>query len=145
MGDNDISNDKTQPRFEGFEKRVEISFSEAPNLKDPRRRLGLRALTRVQLNSILEPACCTIVSHLSNSELDSYVLSESSLFVYPFKIIIKTCGTTRLLLSIKPILDLAASLSLSVLAVKYSRGTFLFPNDQPAPHNSFAGRSCSTE
>ncbi|KAK7388417.1 hypothetical protein VNO78_23233 [Psophocarpus tetragonolobus] len=25
----------------------------------------------------------------------------------------------------------------SVLAVKYSRGVFLFPNDQPAPHNTF--------
>ncbi|XP_027333113.1 S-adenosylmethionine decarboxylase proenzyme-like [Abrus precatorius] len=122
--------------FEGFEKRIEISFSEPPIFKDPK-GLGLRALTRSQINAILEAACCTIVSHLSNSELDSYVLSESSLFVQPYKIVLKTCGTTRLLLSIKPILELAASLSLSVFAVKYSRGTFIFPNDQHAPHNSF--------
>ncbi|RDX75409.1 S-adenosylmethionine decarboxylase proenzyme, partial [Mucuna pruriens] len=114
-----------------------LSLTEAPISKDPE-GLGLRALTRAQLNSILEPACCTIVTNLSNSELDSYVLSESSLFVFPLKIVLKTCGTTRLLLSVKPILDLAASLSLSVLAVKYSRGTFIFPNDQPAPHNNFA-------
>ena len=124
--------------FEGFEKRLEISFSEPPIFNDPRGHgLGLRALTRSQVNSILEPACCTIVSHLSNTELDSYVLSESSLFVYPFKIILKTCGTTKLLLSIKPILELAESLSLSAYAVKYSRGTFLFPNDQHAPHRNF--------
>lgn len=137
----DLNNNQAQAAsaigFEGFEKRIEISFSESPIFKDPQ-GLGLRALTRSQINSILEPACCTIVSSLSNNELDSYVLSESSLFVYPFKIVLKTCGTTRLLLSIKPILDLAASLSLSVQAVKYSRGTFLFPNHQHAPHTNFS-------
>ncbi|KAK7265344.1 hypothetical protein RJT34_32963 [Clitoria ternatea] len=127
---------QSQNGFEGFEKRLEISFVEPPIFKDPQ-GLGLRALTRSEINSILEPACCTIVSQLSNSELDSYVLSESSLFVYPFKIILKTCGTTRLLLSINPILNLAESLSLSVFAVKYSRGAFLFPNDQHAPHKNF--------
>ncbi|KAK7329888.1 hypothetical protein VNO77_24069 [Canavalia gladiata] len=132
-----ITNQQPSPiGFEGFEKRMEISFSEPPIFKDPH-GLGLRALTRAQLNSILEPVCCTMVAHLSNSQLDSYVLSESSLFIYPFKIVLKTCGTTRLLQSVKPIINLAASLSLSVLAVKYSRGTFLFPIDQHAPHKSF--------
>lgn len=119
--------------FEGFEKRLEITFSNSPTIG-----LGLRSLTRAQLDSILEPACCTIVSQLSNSEFDSYVLSESSLFVYPLKIILKTCGTTKLLLSITPILKLAESLSLVVSSVKYSRGTFIFPDSQPAPHRSFA-------
>ena len=123
--------------FEGFEKRLQITFSEAPIFVDPQ-GLGLRALTRSQLDSILDAACCTIVNHLSNSELDSYVLSESSLFVYPNKIIIKTCGTTKLLLSIPPILQLAESLQLTVVSVKYSRGSFIFPNDQPAPHRSFS-------
>ncbi|KAK2973757.1 hypothetical protein RJ640_029768, partial [Escallonia rubra] len=123
--------------FEGFEKRLEITFSEPPMFKDPN-GLGLRALTRSQLDSVLEPACCTIVAQLSNSEFDSYVLSESSLFVYPFKIILKTCGTTKLLLSIPQILNLAESLSLGVHSVKYSRGTFIFQNAQPAPHRSFS-------
>lgn len=123
--------------FEGFEKRLEITFSEPPIFKDPE-GLGLRALTRSQLDSILEPACCTIVSHLSNSDFDSYVLSESSLFVYPRTIILKTCGTTKLLLSIPVILQLADSLSLTAVAVKYSRGTFIFPDYQPAPHRSFS-------
>lgn len=123
--------------FEGFEKRLEIAFSEPPVFRDPNGQ-GLRALTRSQLDSILEPACCTIVSQLSNAELDSYVLSESSLFVFPFKIILKTCGTTKLLLSIPPILKLADSLSLGVNSVKYSRGTFVFQNAQPAPHRTFS-------
>lgn len=123
--------------FEGYEKRLEISFFEAPIFVDPQGR-GLRALSRPQLDSILAPAHCEIVAELSNDEFDSYVLSESSLFVYPLKIILKTCGTTKLLHSIPPILNLAASLSLDVSAVKYSRGSFIFPNAQPAPHRSFS-------
>ncbi|XP_060171688.1 S-adenosylmethionine decarboxylase proenzyme-like [Lycium barbarum] len=123
--------------FEGYEKRLEITFTEPPMFTDPSGS-GLRALTRSQLDLILEPACCTIVSQLSNTEVDSYVLSESSLFVYPMKIILKTCGTTKLLLSIPRILKLAESLSLGVDSVKYSRGTFIFQNTQLAPHRSFS-------
>ncbi|KAJ8751097.1 hypothetical protein K2173_016278 [Erythroxylum novogranatense] len=123
--------------FEGFEKRLEITFSEPP-FSNPANGLDLRALTRSQINSILEPAFCTIVDQLSNSEFDSYVLSESSLFIYPLKIILKTCGTTKLLCSIVPLLELADSLTLSVTDVKYSRGSFIFPDYQPLPHRNFA-------
>ncbi|GKV18132.1 hypothetical protein SLEP1_g28553 [Rubroshorea leprosula] len=123
--------------FEGFEKRLEITFSHGSIFQNPS-RLGLRSLSRAQLDSILEPACCTIVSHLSNEHFDSYVLSESSLFVYPNKVILKTCGTTRLLLSIPPILKFAHSLSFTVYRVNYSRGFFIFPEYQPAPHRSFS-------
>ncbi|KAJ4709475.1 S-adenosylmethionine decarboxylase proenzyme [Melia azedarach] len=123
--------------FEGFEKRLEISFSPPPIFTDPY-GLGLRALTRSQLDTILELAQCTIVSQLSNTEFDSYVLSESSLFVYPLKIILKTCGTTKLLSAIPQIVKLSESLSLGVSSVKYSRGSFIFPNYQPAPHRSFS-------
>ncbi|CAO2823062.1 unnamed protein product [Amaranthus hypochondriacus] len=123
--------------FEGFEKRLEITFSNPPVFTDPNGS-GLRSLTRSQLDLILDSAACTIVSQLSNSVFDSYVLSESSLFVYPHKIILKTCGTTKLLLSIKPILKLADSIGLTVSSVLYSRGTFNFPNAQLSPHRSFS-------
>ncbi|KAL5559661.1 hypothetical protein UlMin_035872 [Ulmus minor] len=109
--------------FEGFEKRLESTFCEPPIFKDPK-GLGLRNLTRPQIDSILDSTCCTIVAQLSNSKFDSYVLSESSLFIFPFKIIIKTCGTTKLLSAIPPILQLADSLSLFVFF--------------PSPHRSFA-------
>lgn len=123
--------------FEGYEKRLEISFFEPSIFADPEGR-GLRLLSKAQLDEILEPAECTIVSSLSNDHVDSYVLSESSLFVYPYKIIIKTCGTTKLLLSIAPILKLAGSLSLSVCSVKYTRGSFIFPAAQTYPHRNFS-------
>jgi S-adenosylmethionine decarboxylase len=97
--------------FEGYEKRLEISFSEASVFADPNGR-GLRALSRAQIDSVLDLARCTIVSELSNEDFDSYVLSESSLFVYPYKVVIKTCGTTKLLLAIPRMLELAEELSL---------------------------------
>lgn len=123
--------------FEGYEKRLEISFFEPSIFADPEGK-GLRALTRAQIDEILEPAECTIVASLSNQHVDSYVLSESSLFIYSYKIIIKTCGTTKLLLSIPPILKLADALSLSVKAVRYTRGNFIFPAAQSFPHRSFS-------
>ena len=123
--------------FEGYEKRLEISFFEPSIFFDPEGK-GLRSLSKPQLDEILGPAECTIVSSLSNKQVDSYVLSESSLFVYPYKIIIKTCGTTKLLLAIPSILNLAGSLSLAIKSVRYTRGSFIFPSAQPYPHRSFS-------
>ncbi|CAK9134049.1 unnamed protein product [Ilex paraguariensis] len=120
--------------FEGDEMRLEISFFEPGLFTDPDGR-GLRSLSKDQLDEILKPAECTIVSSLSNNQVDSYVLSESSLFVYPYKIIIKTCGTTKLLLSIPAILKLANILKLDV---RYTRGSFTFPGAQPFPHRNFS-------
>ncbi|XP_076959866.1 S-adenosylmethionine decarboxylase proenzyme-like [Bidens hawaiensis] len=116
--------------FEGYEKRLEISFVDHGGR-------GLRSLTRNQIDEFLAPAECTIVSSLSNDLLDSYVLSESSLFVYSYKIIMKTCGTTKLLLSIPPILKLSGELGLNVKSVRYTRGSFIFPGAQVFPHRSF--------
>lgn len=123
--------------FEGYEKRLEISFFEQSSFSDPK-GLGFRLLSKDQLDEILKPAECTIVSSLSNDHVDSYVLSESSLFVYPYKVIIKTCGTTKLLLSIPAILKLADALAVTVKSVRYTRGSFIFPGAQPFPHCSFS-------
>ncbi|XP_071686398.1 S-adenosylmethionine decarboxylase proenzyme-like [Rutidosis leptorrhynchoides] len=122
--------------FEGYEKRLEITFFEPSIFSDPEGR-GLRALSKAQLDEILNPAECTIVSSLSNEHVDSYVLSESSLFVFAYKIVIKTCGTTKLLLSIPPILKLAETISLTVRSVRYTRGSFIFPGAQSYPRRSF--------
>lgn len=129
------------PGFEGFEKRLEIEFrhtSSNPVSSPLEKNCFLRSLSRSALDEILSAAQCTIVSALSNKAMDSYVLSESSLFVYPLKIIIKTCGTTQLLHSISPLLKHAASLSLTAHRCRYSRGAFLFPEVQPFPHTNFS-------
>eukprot|EP00250_Pteridium_aquilinum_P020074 c24690_g1_i1 orf=582-1715(+) len=121
--------------FEGVEKRLQIDFSPCALCDGGR---GLRALSRLEIEQVLSVAKCTIVSELSNSEVDSYVLSESSLFVYPYKVILKTCGTTKLLDSVPILLSLASQLRMKVKCCKYTRGSFLFPKEQPYPHGSFS-------
>lgn len=121
--------------FEGFEKRLQIDFFINPCDGTSE---GLRSMSRADIEQILNAASCTIVSELSNSEVDSYVLSESSLFVYPHKFIIKTCGTTKLLNAVPTLLNHASHLSLKVKSCMYTRGSFIFPQKQPYPHGSFS-------
>ncbi|KAM1742481.1 hypothetical protein ACFX12_012472 [Malus domestica] len=125
--------------FEGFEKRLELHFS-----GDDRKNvgssfgLGLRLLDFESLQHVLHAVQCTVVSAVANHYFDAYVLSESSLFVYPTKIIIKTCGTTQLLKSIPPLLRHASlDLGLTLVFCRYTRGNFIFPNAQPFPYTNF--------
>jgi S-adenosylmethionine decarboxylase len=82
--------------------------------------------------------------------------SESSLFVFPHKLILKTCGTTTLLAGIPPIFELAQKAGFpygEVYRVFYSRKSFMFPERQRSPHgswgeevqrlNSYFGKICS--
>jgi S-adenosylmethionine decarboxylase proenzyme len=114
------------PVFEGSEKRVEIDFDWTHDSPSD----GLRALTRQQLDELMSLAACTIVSSRTNSELDAYVLSESSLFVYPTKWVLKTCGTTKLLNAVPRLLEMAATIGMKPRRCKYSRASFLFPEQQ---------------
>ncbi|CAN0438267.1 unnamed protein product, partial [Ectocarpus sp. 12 AP-2014] len=66
--------------FEGPEKTLEVCFK--PGIGNPQ---GCRALTRKSLDRMCSRAKCTILHQISNDYLDAYVLSESSLFVYPHK------------------------------------------------------------
>ena len=117
------------PVFEGSEKRIEVDFSFTA--KAPAN--GLRSFTRQQLDELMSLAHCEIVSSRTNEHFDAYVLSESSLFVYPNKYVLKTCGTTRLLRSIPRLLELASGLGMQAARCKYSRATFLFPEHQVRP------------
>lgn len=100
-------------------------------------RVGLRRLPRTDIDKICNKARCTILSSMSNRYLDAYVLSESSLFVYPFLLVLKTCGTTTLLRCIATLIDLANKVGLEIDWVGYSRKNFNFPGDQVFPHQSF--------
>ncbi|PSC69452.1 ornithine decarboxylase [Micractinium conductrix] len=126
------------PVFEGSEKRISVTFApRAAGASNPPPAAGLRTLTRNQLDAMLDLAACQIVSSRSNENFDAYVLSESSLFVYPDRMVLKTCGTTKLLSCVPYMCQLAAGVGLEPARVKYTRASFLFPEQQPAPHTSF--------
>lgn len=118
--------------FEGAEKCLELEFYKpSSDIK------GLRFIPRTRWDELLELASCTIISQTSNEYFDSYVLSESSLFVYPNKIVIKTCGTTTLLRLVPELLAVAIQRDMPPRFVLYRRKNFLFPSEQRAPHTSF--------
>lgn len=118
--------------FEGPEKTMEVVFR-----PDMGNELGLRALTRDQLDQLCTLAKCSILSKISNNHLDAYVLSESSLFVYKHRWIMKTCGTTTLLRCLSSLLAYADVLGMELTWVGYSRKNLNEPNAQLYPHSSF--------
>jgi S-adenosylmethionine decarboxylase len=131
--------------FEGPEKTLEVCFRKKDTEGPPAsavvsgdtRNTGLRRLGRDDLDRICARARCTILSSVSNNYVDAYVLSESSLFVYPYMLVLKTCGTTTLLRCIALLIDLGRKLGLEIDWVGYSRKNFNFPGDQAFPHQSF--------
>lgn len=65
--------------------------------------------------------------------------SESSFFVSPHRLILKTCGTTLNLLGLTRILEIAATYAQmpSVYRCFYSRKSFMFPERQNGPHRDW--------
>ena len=74
--------------FEGSEKKMEVFFS--PTREPLRNKSG----------SFWEKLCikaqAQIVSRFSSSYCDSYILSESSLFIWDHRLLMLTCGSTSL-------------------------------------------------
>uniref|UniRef100_A0A0D3G325 adenosylmethionine decarboxylase n=1 Tax=Oryza barthii TaxID=65489 RepID=A0A0D3G325_9ORYZ len=110
--------------FEGFEKRLELVF-ELPASGGEVARHGLRLLPAEALREVLDAAQCAVVSAAGNAAADAYVLSESSMFVYPGRVVLKTCGTTPLLRAVPVLLRAAAALRLRLRSCRYSRGEYL--------------------
>lgn len=135
--------------FEGPEKKLEIRFKPifpahyVSHLASSQSVTcdsfcGLRSLSRSDIRSVLDAAACNVLSMVSNPYVDAYLLSESSLFVSDMHIMIKTCGTTRLLHALPVILELAHDkLGLQIVFVQFSRVSYLFSHQQIPPHDSF--------
>jgi len=117
--------------FEGPEKKLEVFFSCPPDDR------GFRRFSQPVWSDVLSDAHCSILHVVGNGAFDAYLLSESSLFVYPHKLILKTCGTTTLLLVLPKLLMLAAQLGVALSHVHYSHYRYAFPHLQPSPHSSF--------
>jgi S-adenosylmethionine decarboxylase len=103
---------------------------------------------------MLDEVHCKVLSIIDSEHIDAYLLSESSMFVFPHKLILKTCGTTTLLNGVNSILRIAAveagfpfhnvkalddeRVAATPYRLFYSRKNFLHPEKQPKPHSSWA-------
>ena len=119
--------------FEGAEKRLEIDFGESANSS----KRGMLDITRSEWETLLSSVNCLILSTAFSEDCVSYVLSESSLFVYPYKILIKTCGNTTLLECLPLLIKYSQQVSLTVDFVTYSHKSFTEPDLQLCPYRSF--------
>jgi S-adenosylmethionine decarboxylase len=118
--------------FEGPEKTLEVSFRPGVGPVD-----GLRTMDRAKLDFLCTKAKCSIVHQVSNNHQDAYILSESSLFIYKHRFIMKTCGTTTLLRCLAHLLEFADDLGMEMTWVGYSRKNLINPSAQSWPHSNF--------
>ncbi|KAF7507583.1 hypothetical protein GJ744_010253 [Endocarpon pusillum] len=140
--------------FEGPEKLLEVWFSPSPhNLENCSQPDGLKAVPAEVWKSMLDLVNCKVLSIVESEGIDAYLLSESSMFVFPHKLILKTCGTTTLLCGLPRILEIASifggyarstdppargiAIAAAPYRVFYSRKNFLFPDRQHGPHRSW--------
>ncbi|CAD6589658.1 MAG: spermidine resistance protein [Alectoria sarmentosa] len=140
--------------FEGPEKLLEVWFSASSNsLPAASAPAGLKVVSPEVWKDMLELVNCKVLSVVESEHVDAYLLSESSMFVFPHKLILKTCGTTTLLSGLPRILEIAAlvagfphvlanqtvgtGIAAKPYRVFYSRKNFLFPDRQRGPHRSW--------
>lgn len=140
--------------YEGPEKLLEVWFApSATTLPASARENGLKAVSSAEWEGMLDLVYCKVLSIVNSEQVDAYLLSESSMFVFPHKIILKTCGTTTLLLGLHRLLRIAAAhagfpfhnakslddihAAATPYRVFYSRKNFLFPDKQRGPHRSW--------
>ncbi|KAG5646311.1 hypothetical protein DXG03_003908 [Asterophora parasitica] len=131
--------------FEGPEKLLEIWFNPSPDdvpdaaHPDPNGKTGLRKVDRKVWEQMLDIVKCQVLSVTEGTEMDAYLLSESSFFVSPHRLILKTCGTTLNLLGLPRILEIAATHAnmSTVHRCFYSRKSFMFPERQLGPHRDW--------
>jgi len=162
----DTTNDTQEAgSFEGPEKLLEIWFGPAPYLLQGIRtvpaelrstvstggesvtdgsqagsdRYGLRIVPKPVWDEMLAIVKCQVLNQIQNDCMDAFLLSESSFFVYPHKLILKTCGTTTLLMALPKILEIAQNYCgfEKVWRVFYSRKTFMFPERQLHVHRDW--------
>ncbi|KAI9887367.1 MAG: spermidine resistance protein [Watsoniomyces obsoletus] len=138
--------------FEGPEKLLEVWFGPSPDdLPATAAPAGLKRVSTETWKEMLDLVNCKVLSVVTSEHVDAYLLSESSMFVFPHKLILKTCGTTTLLSGLPKMLEIAhewagfaCSLGLrgqgtwaTPYRVFYSRKNFLYPDKQRGPHRSW--------
>ncbi|CAX41452.1 S-adenosylmethionine decarboxylase proenzyme [contains: s-adenosylmethionine decarboxylase alpha chain; s adenosylmethionine decarboxylase beta chain], putative [Candida dubliniensis CD36] len=133
--------------FEGPEKLLEIWFYPSKELSP----INLRNIKFDTWIKILNLVHCEVLSKVSSTLCDAFLLSESSLFVFPHKIILKTCGTTTTLACLDLLFETVTKelqkiysgdevvvfSSKEIYQIFYSRRSFMFPDRQIHVHGNW--------
>ncbi|RPB21132.1 S-adenosylmethionine decarboxylase, partial [Terfezia boudieri ATCC MYA-4762] len=134
--------------FEGAEKLLEVWFVPSPTmLSESSKPNGLKSVSRNLWEQMLNLVRCKVLSVIQTEHVDAYLLSESSMFVFPHKVVLKTCGTTTLLAGLARLLEIAGvhggftqrsgTNMAEPYRLFYSRKAFMFPDRQEYPHKSW--------
>ncbi|MFP4475844.1 MAG: adenosylmethionine decarboxylase [Desulfatibacillaceae bacterium] len=107
-------------RFEGPEKKLEIILT-AP-------RPDLRGDDPARWDRVVRASRATILSKKSTPDMDAWLLSESSLFVWDDRILMITCGRTTLIHALPEILAFVDREEVGF--VFYERKNLMYPTDQ---------------
>jgi S-adenosylmethionine decarboxylase len=116
--------------FEGPEKKVELAVVDGYP--------SLRALDADFWRSVVAAARAEVLSERSNAQVDGYLLSESSLFVFDQFVTMITCGRTTLVDAVERMLQRVDRDAVSVLV--YERKNEHFPQLQPTTFHDDARR-----
>jgi len=111
-----------QDAFEGSEKKLEIILKSSPK--------GLRDVPFEKWNTIVRATNSLILNKISTNQLDAYLLSESSLFVWDDRILMITCGQTTQIQALPLIIEMVGPENIGLLF--YERKNLQFPKEQPS-------------
>ncbi|MBI9084812.1 MAG: hypothetical protein JEZ11_14555 [Desulfobacterales bacterium] len=109
-------------KFEGPEKKLEVI------LRKPLE--GIRDHADGRWHRVVKACRAEIVSRIFTDQMDAYLLSESSLFVWTDRILMITCGRTMLTRAVPAILEIVGRENVAL--VFYERKNFMYPSEQPA-------------
>jgi len=115
------------PFFEGTEKRIEVDFAGEGDL---------RKVPNADWEEVIRLSQTLALHRKETEQFTSYLLSESSLIIYPTKLVLKTCGRTVPISGVKKMFSCASSVGLEPEWLCYSRKNFLAPGEQPTVHAS---------
>ncbi|CCE63943.1 hypothetical protein TPHA_0G01060 [Tetrapisispora phaffii CBS 4417] len=146
------SNLDSTDAFEGPEKLLEIWFYPTVQIiPNGRSLLDIEMSKWIDMLNLVK---CEILSMKKTPKMYSFLLSESSMFVYDHRIILKTCGTTLTLLCLPKLFELVQNdlkwdfkvsekndnneNLYSPYKVFYSRRSFMFPDKQKSVHKNWS-------
>lgn len=108
--------------FEGPEKRLELFYDNQQSWLET---------SREQWESLLSKAKCSILSELKFESGRAFLLSESSLFVWRDRVMLKTCGQTEILQCLSGLMSRG-----NPRLILYSHRNFIRPSEQRLPYQT---------